>query len=172
MSKHTDAPRYPQQPWEPHKPERHEFNLIKAGKGKVIYRDLDGNGDYDRDLQIEDMFEDGERPPLPEQRYWEKLSLQDILDLAPPGTKPCDIILGIDFPRDYSYTDLTFTAYKRDLEAEEAEYQKALSQYKKDKEEYDKALPEYEKELEEFEKWKKNKQIQKLQDELERLKNG
>lgn len=172
--KMSERPEYPQPIWEPCKPERHEFHLHKAGEGKIIYRDLDGNGDIDSDWleeRLEDEFDEGGRPPLPEQRYWEKLSLQDILDLAPPGTRPCDIVLGIDFPRDYYYTDLTFTVYNRDLEAEEDAYQKALEKYKKDKEEYDKALPEYEKKLKALNDWQKEQKIKELQTKIKELED-
>ena len=167
-------PEYPQQIYEPSEPKRHEFRLIKAGKPKIIYRDLDGNGDFDPDFleeRLEDEFEDDIRPPLPEQRYWQKLSLQDIMDLAPPGTRPCDIILGIDFPRDYYYTDLTFTVYKRDLDAEEKAYQKALKKYEKDKQEYNAALPEYERKLKAFNDWQKEQRIKKLEKQIDKIKN-
>lgn len=162
---------YPQKPLEPVKPERQDFNLLNHKKEKIIYRDCDVNGDVD-DSYLDEMFDDQdeERPPIPEQRYWEKLSLQDIINLAPPGTDPRNIILHLEFPRDYYYTDLYFTVHERDFEAEEAAYQEGLKKYYKDKEKYDKELPEYEKQLAKFHEWEKQEEIDKLEKRLSELK--
>jgi hypothetical protein len=162
----------PQKPCEPTKPLRSSYALIKAGKGKLIYRDVEVNGDSEFDLDEYFEDQDEKRPEIPEKRYWQNLSLQDIVDLAPPGTKLCDIILSISMPRYLEYTDVAFTAYSRNLEAEEAAYQKDLAKYEKAmiKYEKEKDLVKYEKEKAIYDQWLKDQEIEKLEAQLKKLK--
>lgn len=159
---------YPIKPFAPTKPNRHEFNLFKSKKKNVIYRDVEAN--YDT-IDLKECFEEQEEelPKIPNQRYWQNLSLQDIINLAPPETKLSNIILHIDMPRDLSYTDVSFTIFNRDLETEEKEYQNSLKKYEKEMKQYEKDVIEYNAKMDIYNKQIKENKIKKIKEILNKL---
>ena len=165
----------PRKPYKPTEPTRLMSRLYKSKPAGVIYRDISVLGDDDYGLErIEEYFENQEEvmPSEPDIRYWQRLSLQDILDLAPAGTRLCDIILSIDVSESMPYIDVTFSKYERDLEAEEASYQDSLKKYQKDMIEYDKAMVEYEKELAVYNEWLNEQQVKQLEKQIRELKKS
>lgn len=109
-------------------PKRSSFDFYKCKFIKTIYRDIESN---DPQYSLRDHFKNlGEvRPSYPEKRYWQNLSLQDIVDLVPPETKLCNIGINISDPGISEYTEVSFLLYERDFDAEEEAYQKALKAY-------------------------------------------
>ncbi len=162
--------RYPPgRPYEPHEPKRSEYVTYDFKSSKNIYYDINV-GDSDFDLEQHFADRDEEMPALPAKRYWQNLSLQDIVDLAPPGAKLSDIILDISFPRYMDYVEVSFTHTVRDLELEEADYQRALKHYEEEHEKYRVAYAKYEAELADYNKWKTGQEIAELEGKLAALK--
>jgi hypothetical protein len=161
---------YPQdKPYKPVRRDPIDFRLTNASGENVIYRDIEVNGDSDFDL--DEYLEDQEEPrTIPEIRYWENLSLQDIVDLAPPGTKLSDIIFHTEMDRHETYTEVKFTVYNRDIEEENTAYRKSVEKYNKELDEYNIDIARYEKELEEYNFSMKQQQIEKLEAEIKKLK--
>lgn len=163
---------YPREPYEPHKPIRSEFINKEATDSVTVYRDVEVLGDSD--LNLDEYFKDNEigdqRPAIPEKRYWQHLTLQDIVDLAPPGAKLSDISLYIDFPRYLEYIDLSFVHNTRNLKAEEKAFDSAMKEYEKDMIKYRADLAIFKKELAEYSEWEKQQEIQELENKLAKLK--
>lgn len=170
MIKNQYIPIKPCAPYIPIKPQRSDFVRLDDDKATVVYHDIEMNGDTD--LTIEEYLEDMdmEIQPTPEKRYWENLSLQDIVDLAPPGTRLCDIILHIDMPRHLEYTEVSFIEYPRDLDKEEERYQAALIKYEELVKEYEEKMIEFNKKQEAYNNYLKEKEIAELENKLNRLK--
>ena len=126
----------------------------------------------DRDESIEELFENyGYDPPiLPEKRYWDHLTLQDIVDLAPPEAKLSDIYLKIRHPRMLEYVEVTFKYIQRNTEKEFKNFEKDLKKYKKEFPIYEEASAKYNKEVEEYHDWVKRQEIEKLEARLKELK--
>jgi hypothetical protein len=159
----------PMRPYEPAAPSRNQYVLAGSQQLENIYYDVTAN---DEDLDLDEYFEgqDEPRPPVPEKRYWQHLSLQDIVDLAPEGTKLSDIILDIYNPRNFEYTAVSFKHIKRDMEMEENQYQQAVVDYQKEMDKYQKELAVYKAEAADFYAWKKQIQIEELESKLAKLK--
>lgn len=155
--------------YEPHLPKRKEYRLVGSKGEEPIYRDVSVLGD--REIDLKEWFEDYDEtlPPEPDIRWWEKLSLQDIVDMVPPDTKLSDVIFHIDMPRHLEYIDITFSKHERDLNAEEIAYQKALERYEKDMLQYNKDLAKYKKDLDEYEEWRRKKELSELKAKIKSL---
>jgi hypothetical protein len=162
----------PIKPFPPHLPKRTEFRLSFSNGKEVIYRDVSVLGDSEINLEEYFRDQDEELPKDPDIRRWQNLSLQDIVDLAPPNTRLCDIILNIDMPRYMEYLDLSFIKHNRDLDREEEAYQKALQKYNKDVVKYKKDLAKYEEELEDYENWVKDQELAELEAKIKKLKKS
>lgn len=160
----------PQKPYKPIEPKRVIYRLSNSKPGDIIYRDVSVLGDRD-DVDLEQFFadQDEELPIAPKIRQWQNLSLQDIVDLAPPNTKLCDIILKIYIPRYQEYIDVSFGIYERDVDAEEDAYKDALKKYKDGLQKYNTAMIEYEKQLYDYEKDKKDEKIKILKNQIKEL---
>jgi hypothetical protein len=162
--------RYPPlDPIEPDKPERSHYDLHNALERKRIYHDVVVLGDSEIDL--EEYFADEERElPNPAKHIYQNLSLQDIVDLAPPGAKLSDIIFHMDYPRMIEYMEFTFDYIKRDEQEEERAFQVAMKEYEQDYAQYQKEFAKYEVALADYEQWEKGVQIKALEEQLNQLK--
>jgi len=163
----------PQKPYKQTEPKRVHYRLVGSKKKEPIYRDVSVLGDRD-DIDLEEWFadQDEEFPPEPDIRRWNNLSLQDIIDLAPPNTKLCDIILKINYPRYLEYLDVSFALYQRNLKAEEDDYQKALKKYQEHIIQYEQEMIQYEKELDDYNKWAKEEELKNLERQIRKLKKS
>jgi len=163
----------PNKPYKPTEPKRTSSRLVSSNetKSEIIYRDVSILGDRD-DINLEEWFNDQDEvlPPEPDIRWWNKLSLQDIVDMAPPNTQLCDIILEINMPRHLEYIDVSFSKHQRDLDYEEADYQNSLKKYEKEMIEYEKEMIEYKEKLDDYDKWAKEQQIKNLEQQIKNLK--
>lgn len=158
----------PLDPIEPTKPERSYYKNFGSKNDKVIYHDVEQVGDSDIDL--EEYFNDqDEELPKPALRYNE-ITLQDILDLAPKGVKPSDISLNISYPRYVEYLEIMFLYKERDLDLEEAVYQKDIKKYNKDYAKFQKEMAEYEVNLAAYQESQREEKIKELEDQLSKLK--
>ena len=170
MNKPKYPGKYPQEPYEPVKPNINDFIGTSAKRGKYLYSDTEMlKEDIDEDEYWEDM--DEKKPNVPNKRYFEKLSLQDILDLAPEGIKPKDIVFDLNYPRYLDYIQVGFYILKRDLDAEKAAYELACSKYEEQYEKYKVEHAEYLQNKLDFENWKNQQEILELENKLNKLKN-
>lgn len=162
--------KYPQEPYKPSEPVRSTYIGTNANYKKSIYYDIEVTGDSDFDL--DEYFEDhGKKRHIPDKRYWENLTLQDIVDLAPPGTKLQDIVFDLSFPRMLEYTEVEFKHIERDLDAEEKAYQKDMEKYQKELDAYGTNFIQYEKDLEAYQQWYHEQEVKELEGKLSELKN-
>lgn len=161
---------FPNEPYKPDEPEQEDYIGHGAGKRTSIYYDIEMLGDSDR--TVEEYFEDQEEeaPKKADKRYWENLTIQDIIDGAPPGTPLNEIIFDLSFPRHLEYTEVNFYHIKRDFKAEEAAYERALEKYKQELSTYQTQYPQYEKDLEAYESWLKEQEVKELEKKLAKLK--
>jgi len=170
MTKYGPYPgTWPQEPYRPSEPQRSTFIGTNASKKKYIYSDYD----YVReDMDIEEYWEDMDAkvPKKPTKGMYDYLSLQDILDLAPPGTEPQNIILDLSYPRYMDYINVSFYVMVRDLEAEEKAYQRAMKQFQHNLDVYQEQYVEYEKHKSAYENWMKQQEVKELEEKLAKLK--
>jgi hypothetical protein len=108
--------------------------------------------------------------PLSEKRYHEGLTLQDVVDLAPPGTKLSDIMLRIHFNMEYA--EITFVHKERDIELEDKLYAEALAKFEKEYTAYEANLAAYEAAIEVIRQQNKQAQIEALEKQLAQLKRN
>lgn len=160
----------PMEPDEPIKPERSHYDLVGVAfaEREVIYHDVEVLGDSDIDL--EECFADQDKQLPHPTKGIQNLSLQDVVDLAPPGAKLSDIVFNIEYPRYLEYMEFTFSHVKRDLQEEERVFQVAMEKYQEEYTQYQKDIETYQKELVEHEGWEKNQKIKKLEAQLAQLK--
>jgi hypothetical protein len=159
---------YPQEPYKPHEPKRESYVGRGAKEGKCIYADSEILDEaYEERLDEE---EEEDRPPKASKSLNDNLTLQDILDLAPPGTNPKDIVINLSYPRYVNYITLSFNHVKRNLEAEEKAYQRDLKQYQCDLAVYNEKYAQYQKDKEAYEKWVNEQEIKQLEEKLAKLK--
>lgn len=158
----------PRKPYEPHEPKREHYNTQGAVEHKTVYHDVGLIADCDIDL--EQYFEDmDEKLPHPALNY-NQVTLQDIVDLAPPGAKLSDIKLHISYPRMVEYLEVKFIYSKRDLEAEERAFLHAKEKYEKEYAQYLVDMKKYNEELADFQAWQKEQEIKQLEEKLAHLK--
>jgi len=168
MKKIAEERYAPYPPHEPYEPKREHYNTQGAAEHKTIYHDVGLVGDCEIDL--EEYFEDmDEKLPHPVLNY-NQVTLQDIVDLAPPGAKLSDIKLNISYPRMVEYLEVKFIYTKRDLEAEERAFLHAKKEYEKEYAQYliDKA--KYDKEMADYQVWRKQQEIKELEQKIADLK--
>ena|ERR1700728_1811401 len=163
----TEIKRPPRTPHAPYKPDRHSFSYFGAKERSILYRDLEVLGDNDS-FDIEKVFEE-EEFTKPEKSY-SQVTLQDIVDAAPPGAKLSDIRLSIDYPRMMDYLDVCFVYQERNLEIEEAAFQTAMQKYDQDYAVYEKEMEKYQQDLIDFETWRRAEKVKQLEKELATLK--
>ncbi len=165
----TDKRYPPRQPYgPPRKPERPHYKGVDAKNGKVLFLQRDVLAeDWDEESYYSDH--DEEKPPSPPISFC-YLTLQDIVNLAPPGAKLSDISFRTYMPRMQEYEDIYIDYAERDLEAEEATYQRALEEYENGCAEYRLEHKKYEEELADYESWKKDQDIKELEEKLRNLK--
>jgi hypothetical protein len=156
----------PQPPREPTKPERVDFNFRGAGTKTTFYSDMKV---LHEDLDLGEYF-DGELPTEPAIPY-DKLTLQDVVDMAPSGAELSDIKLGIYYPRMMEYMDINFIHHPRNIEVEESVFQQAMTKYEADYTKYQEDMKAYEVRLVEYDEWNKQLEIQKLKDQLSKLES-
>jgi len=161
---------YPQEPHKPVEPVRSSYVGDGATNKGNIYYDIETNGDSEYDLDEHFADQDEERPAIPAKRYWQNLTLQDIVDLAPPGTKLTDIVFDLSFPRYMEYTEVSFKHVERNLKAEEKAYQRDYKQYQRELADYNEKYAEYLKDKEAYEKWVNEQEIKRLEEKLAKLK--
>ncbi len=162
--------RYPPRPpyGPPYEPKREHYNTQGATTHQVIYHDVEVLGDCEIDL--EECFENMERElPHPALNY-NQITLQDIVDLAPPGAKLSDIRLDISYPRMAEYLEVKFIYNKRDLEVEEKAFLQAKEEHDKENAQYLKELWEFNKEMTDYQAWQKEQEIKLLEEKLANLK--
>lgn len=159
----------PMEPDEPRKPQRSHYDLEGTSKRKRIYHDVVVLGDSE--IDIEEYFADLDRElPRPAKRVFQNLSLQDIVDLAPPGAKLSDIIFHMEYPRYIEYIEFSFDHIKRNHAAEEKAFQEAMKEYDREYAQYQQDLATYKKELSEHREWERTRKIKKLETQLAQLK--
>lgn len=166
--------RYPPQnrSYEPNKPERATYDAnYGAKKPKSIYYDIEVLGDNDS-FDLDEHFEDEgcKRPPIPAKRYWQNISLQDIVDLAPLGAKLSDIVLGIHHPRHMDYVEISFNHVVRDQEAEEEQFQKDMRKYERELAKYQTDLVKYQADLADYEVWQAEQELKEAEDQVSKLR--
>lgn len=166
MNKETRYP--PRTPIAPYKTERYQYDTVGAKGHTVVYRDVETMGDSDIDL--EQYFADmDEVLPQPEKGY-NRITLQDIVDAAPPGAKLSDIRLHVSYPRMGEYLDVRFVHQERDLAEEERVFQLDLEKYNKEYLEYEAEMVQYEADLVSFEEWRRAEKVKELESQLNALK--
>ena len=154
--------------WEPRKPTRLSFIGFGAIKKTSIYHDTEIlMEDWDAEEYYKGM---GEEPPEEPLISYNKLTLQDLVDLAPPGAKLSDITFDISYPRMLEYLDISFYHQERLLELEEQAYQKALQDYDVAFAKYQEACNKHQAELADYQAWKKQQDIIDLEEKLAQLK--
>jgi hypothetical protein len=158
----------PLQPCEPYEPKREHFNTDGALERTIIYHDVEVIGDCDIDLEeyFADMEEELPHPKL----NFNQITLQDIIDLAPPDAKLSDIKLNISYPRMAEYLEVKFEYFKRDLEAEEGAFQEHMKEYQKDYTQYQQDLKKYQEELADYKEWERLQEVKELEAKLAKLK--
>jgi len=162
---------WPQQPHRPYEPLRSAYVGTKASKSTCIYQDFDYlNENVEENLEEYWGDQDEEIPQKPAIDMHSNLSLQDILDLAPSGADPKDIIIDISYPRYVDYIRLGFVHMKRDLTAEEAAYQKDMKKFQRELVDYNVAQSKYEKDLAAYQNWLKEQEVKELEEKLAKLK--
>lgn len=158
----------PRTPIAPYKTERYQYDTVGAKGHTVVYRDVEAMGDFDLDL--EEYFADmDEVLPQPEKGY-NRITLQDIVDAAPPGAKLSDIKLNVSYPRMGEYLDVRFIHQERDLAEEERVYQLDLDKYHKDYLKYEAEMLQYKIDLLAFEEWQRAEKVKALETQLSALK--
>ena len=165
---------YPQKPYKPHEPNRKDYIGKGAIERKAIYSDFeilredvdDDDGEFWEGLG----YDEGEQPSKAKIGIRDHLTLQDILDLMPPGAEPKDIVFNLSYPRYVDYIAVSFNHWERNLETEEATYNRDLKTYQKDLLKYQDDLAKYQKDLADFQQWEKEHQVKELEEKLAKLK--
>jgi hypothetical protein len=147
----------------------------KRTKKVILYSFSQSSNEYD-DYDDEEKAEEAEKVDQKYNFYYKdqptirkddpnKLSLQDILGMLPGDVKPSDVKIRTDTRS--GYADYTFTVefyyiktFPSDMEA-----------YKRDKKTYDECFKLYEIERAKFEAWKKQKEVEELEAQLQKLKS-
>ncbi len=163
----------PYPPYKPEKPNRNDYLGFGSILEKSIYYDVMPMEEADE--LLDRYFEESEEiadfsPSEPKIRMWEKLTLQDLLDLAPEGAKPSEIIIGCSDHSSHYGIELFATYIQRHLEKEESAYQNALKSYEFQMIKYYEDYKIYEDKLNQYEIWEKEQKRIKLQKELDNLK--
>lgn len=145
-------------------------NFIIYDKYKTIYHDIDITEDC-CPQDVEAMFKEWEEVmPKTDKRWWE-ITLQDILDLAPPNASPSNIKLNIEHRYD-QYKDIKYIYAVRNTEKEEASYQKEIKRYENELDDYNKKLLKFHQEMIVFNEESKKREIYDLEARLSKLKIG
>jgi hypothetical protein len=161
---------FPQEPYKPESPKKDDFIGHGSSKGKCIYSDSEiVNEDYAERLE---ELDDEDKPPKGKggKSLRDNLTLQDILNLAPSGADPKDIVLNLSYPRYVEYITVSFNHIKRDLEAEEKAYQRALNKHQQELAKYQKEYAQFLKDSEAYKNWIKEQEIKELEEKLAKLK--
>ncbi len=159
---------YPQEPYKPQEPQRESYVGHGGKRGKCIYADSEILDEGYAERLDEEEEED--RPPQAAKGLRDNLTLQDILDLVPPGADPKDIVINLSYPRYVNYITVSFNHVKRNLEAEEKAYQRDLYKYQQSLADYNEKYAEYLKDKETYEKWVNEQEIKQLEEKLAKLK--
>ena len=104
----------PHAAYKPEEPKRSDYDRSRPKSFNVIYLDVTSD---DLDFDWEEYAKNNSIKSSRPAKSYNKLTLQDIVDLAPPGAKLSEIALHIDIG---DTTEIKFIHEERDFEAEEA----------------------------------------------------